>query len=126
MEGHSVHEDDFTSMSRTVAILILILAAALEAGGDAIIRAGLHTSTMMHRVLLFALAAIVLFAYGWTINVPPWDFGKLLGLYVVFFFLFAQLISWLVFKQTPSLMVLAGGVLILIGGVVIALDTMSA
>jgi small multidrug resistance family-3 protein len=72
------------------------------------------------RTLLFALAALVLFAYGWTVNVPPWDFGKLIGIYVVFFFLIAQLISWLVFKQTPSLAIVLGGLLIVAGGVVIS------
>jgi small multidrug resistance family-3 protein len=35
------------------------------------------------------------------VNAPPWDFGKLIGIYVVFFFSIAQLISWLVFKQIP-------------------------
>src|ERR1700744_5125841 len=107
-------------MNRPVAILILILAAALEAGGDAIMRVGLHTSAMTHRILLFALAAIVLFAYGWTVNAPPWDFGKLIGIYVVFFFLIAQLISWVVFKQAPSLTIWIGGALIVAGGLVIA------
>jgi|ERR1700730_3632378 len=32
-------------MNRTTAIMILLFAAALEAGGDAIIRMGLHTNT---------------------------------------------------------------------------------
>ncbi|WP_213807572.1 hypothetical protein [Granulicella sp. dw_53] len=108
-------------MSRSTAILVLLLAAALEAGGDAIIRIGLHTTTHWHRLFLFTLAAIVLFAYGWTVNAPPWDFGKLLGLYVVFFFVIAQLFSWLVFKQTPSKEVIIGGSLIVAGGVVISL-----
>lgn len=108
-------------MPRTTAVLILILAALLEAGGDAILRAGLHSATLWRRALLFAVAAAVLLAYGWTVNRPPWDFGKLLGLYVVFFFVVAQLISWLAFKQPPSLQVLCGGGLIVAGGVVIAL-----
>lgn len=101
--------------------MILLLAAALEAGGDTIIRVGLHTNTAWHRYVMFAAAAIVLFAYGFTVNAPPWDFGKLLGLYVVFFFVIAQLTSWLLFKQTPSPMVLIGGSLIIAGGIVISL-----
>ena len=63
----------------------------------------------------------MLFLYGWTVNTPPWDFGRLLGLYVVFFFLCAQAISWLVFHQRPSAAVLIGGVFIAIGGIVISL-----
>jgi drug/metabolite transporter (DMT)-like permease len=108
-------------MSRSTAILILLLAASLEAGGDAIIRVGLHTNSTWHRYVLFFAAAIILFAYGWTVNAPPWDFGKLLGLYVVFFFVIAQLISWLFFKQTPSMTLILGGSLIVAGGIVISL-----
>jgi len=55
------------------------------------------------------------------VNAPPWDFGRLLGLYVVFFFVIAQLLSWLVFKQVPSTAILIGGTLIVTGGVVISL-----
>lgn len=107
-------------MNRTTAIIILLFAATLEAGGDAVIRVGLHTNTAWHRSVLFAAAATILFAYGLTVNAPPWDFGKLLGLYVVFFFVLAQLISWLFFKQTPSPTVLIGGSLIVAGGIVIS------
>ncbi|MDE3103742.1 MAG: hypothetical protein KGK08_01085 [Acidobacteriota bacterium] len=111
-------------MSRTTAILVLALAAALEAGGDALMRNGLHAHSQAARVALFAVAALVLFGYGWTVNAPPWDFGKLLGLYVVFFFVIAQLLSWLVFKQPPSGMVLLGGAFIVVGGVIISTSTL--
>jgi hypothetical protein len=65
-------------------------------------------------------AAVVLFSYGYIVNAPAWDFGRLLGLYVVFFFVIAQFVSWFAFKQPPSVPVLMGGLLIVIGGVVIA------
>jgi small multidrug resistance family-3 protein len=107
-------------MTRSTALAILFLAAILEAGGDALMRAGLHRNATTPRFLFFALAAVVLFAYGWTVNAPPWDFGKLLGVYVVFFFVVAQLLSWLVFKHPPSLSTLIGGLLICAGGVVIS------
>jgi drug/metabolite transporter superfamily protein YnfA len=106
-------------MSRTTAILILLLAAVLEAGGDAIVRKGLHASGTQ-RTLIFLTGAIVLFAYGWVVNSPPWDFGKLLGIYVVFFFVVAQSISWIFFKQAPTGAVWLGGLLIVSGGAVIA------
>ena len=108
-------------MSRTTTVLILLLAATLEAGGDAIVRYGLHRSSPLARLGIFLLGAAVLFAYGFTVNSPPWDFGRLLGLYVVFFFVIAQLMSWAVFHQAPSPAVLAGGALIVIGGGVIAM-----
>jgi small multidrug resistance family-3 protein len=108
-------------MSRASTILILLLAAVLEAGGDAIIRTGLHSHQPLRRGVLFAAAAIILFLYGWTVNSPTWDFGKLLGLYVVFFFVIAQLTSWIFFKQVPSVAVLIGGALIVAGGIIISL-----
>lgn len=83
------------------------------------VRSGLHASGRM-RFLTFLAGALVLFAYGCVVNAPPWNFGKLLGIYVVFFFLVAQLISWVFFKQRPSGAVLLGGLLILSGGAVIA------
>ena len=107
-------------MSQTTTLFILLLAAILEAGGDAIVRTALHSSSGIARTLTFLAGAIVLFAYGWVVNSPPWDFGKLLGIYVVFFFVVAQLISWIFFKQQPTGAVLLGGLLILSGGAVIA------
>jgi drug/metabolite transporter superfamily protein YnfA len=107
-------------MHRTTAILILLLAAMLEAGGDALIRAGLRNSAIGTRIVLFALGAVALFAYGWTLNAPSWDFGRVLGLYVVFFFTVAQLMSWVFFSQPPSRSVQIGGILIVSGGLVIA------
>jgi small multidrug resistance family-3 protein len=108
-------------MSRTVALLILFAAAVLEAGGDAIVRTGLHNSRLASRLLIYLIGGCVLFAYGWVVNAPPWDFGKLLGIYVVFFFVVAQLISFFAFGQKPSATLLLGGALILAGGLVIGL-----
>ena len=110
-------------MTRMTAIAILLFAAILEAGGDALMRVALHNRRPGQRVLFFLLASIILFAYGWTVNAPPWNFSKLLGIYVVFFFIVAQIISWLVFKQTPSLQIVMGGALICAGGIVISIPT---
>ena len=101
-------------------LLALLAAAVLEAGGDALIRGGLHRSGIM-RAAFFACGAIALFGYGGMVNAPPWDFGRLLGIYVVFFFLIAQLVAWLAFGKTPSVAILIGGALIVAGGVVIAI-----
>jgi len=105
-----------------ITLLVLFAAALLEAGGDALVRLGLYASTALTRGLLFAIGGLVLFAYGYLVNAPPWEFGRLLGAYVVFFFFFAQLISWLIFHQRPSLAVLIGGAFIVAGGVIISVD----
>ncbi len=108
-------------MTRLEAAGVLLLAAILEAGGDALVRIGLRQSTGGVRWLAFTSGALVLFAYGMTVNAPNWDFGRLLGLYVVFFFVVAQLMSWIVFHQQPTMTTIIGGALIVAGGVVLGL-----
>lgn len=111
-------------MNRIAAISFLVLAALLESGGDAIMRVAMQNSRpVMARLFLFLLATGILTAYGWTVNAPAWDFGKLIGLYVVFFFVFGQIISWLVFRQPPPLSALIAGVMIVGGGVVFTLGS---
>src|SRR5262245_8844834 len=56
-----------------VTLLVLLTAALLEAGGDAIVRYGLHSSTAVSRMVLFATGALILFSYGYVVNAPPWD-----------------------------------------------------
>lgn len=82
-------------MNRGTAVLVLFLAAVLEAGGDAVVRTALQRPSGNGRILTFAIGAALLFAYGYTVNAPPWDFGRLLGPYVVIFFVVAQAISWI-------------------------------
>jgi small multidrug resistance family-3 protein len=107
-------------MDIRIALGVLFLAAVLEAGGDALVRSGLHGQALATRMLFFALGAVVLFGYGYVVNTPPWDFGKLLGVYVVFFFVLAQLINWVFFHQRPTGPILRGGALIVAGGAVIS------
>jgi len=107
-------------VNTVTVLLILLLAAALEAGGDALVRAGLNAGAPLTRGLFFALGAAVLFGYGYVVNTPAWDFGRLLGVYVVFFFVVAQLISWLAFHQKPGNGVLIGGAFIVVGGGIIS------
>lgn len=109
-------------MTRGTAILVLLFASLLEVGGDALVRGALRSSGASMRTLLFAAGAVVLFAYGWLVNAPSWDFGRLIGLYVVFFFVMAQIMSWLAFGHLPSRSLLIGGILIVSGGLVIALS----
>ena len=106
-------------MNPVFAYLVLTIAAALEEGGDAIVRKGLHASGTPARVGIFAIGAAVLFAYGLTVNSPPWDFGKLLGIYVTLFFVIAQLVNLVFFGARPDLPIFLGGALIVAGGLVI-------
>jgi small multidrug resistance family-3 protein len=88
------------------ALGVLTLAAFLEAYGDSFFQVSFYRSSGAGRVLAFVAGVAVLAAYGSVVNVPRWDFGKLLGVYVVLFFLMAP--------------IYAGGSLIVAGGLVIA------
>jgi small multidrug resistance family-3 protein len=101
-------------------LVILLIAAGLEASGDALVRQGLSSRSAITRGGFLALGALVLFAYGLVVNAPPWDFGRLLGVYVALFFLVAQLINWLGFGVRPALPIIIGGGLIIAGGLTIA------
>jgi hypothetical protein len=108
-------------MNLAFAYLLLLVAAGLEAGGDALVRVGLHNTASGSRAIFFAAGAVVLFGYGCAVNAPPWDFGRLLGVYVTLFFLVAQAINLFVFGVRPPLPIYVGGSLIIAGGLLITL-----
>jgi small multidrug resistance family-3 protein len=105
--------------TRAGTLAVLLVAAFLEAYGDSCFQKGLHRTTGVARYAVFALGAFTLALYGLVVNTPPWDFGKLLGLYVVLFFLVAQILAKVRFQQSPTLPVVVGGSLIVAGGAVI-------
>jgi len=98
-------------------ILLLILAAALEVGGDALVRWGLKGG----RWYGMALGAAVIFAYGLSVNLHKWDFGRLMGVYIAVFFVVAQVVAVVFFRERPSMPTFVGGTLIVAGGVLITL-----
>ncbi len=102
------------------ALSVLSLAAFLEAFGDSLFQSGFYRSAGTGRVLALAAGAVVLTVYGATINVPRWDFGRLLGVYVAVFFLVAQILNKIRFGQSPTVSIYMGGGLIVAGGLVMA------
>lgn len=102
-------------VSNLAALFTLAVAALLEAGGDAFVRNGFHSHSAK-RIVLIVLGGFVLTAYGVVVNIPSWDFGRLLGVYVVLFFVAAQVINLLAFHVRPEAPVLVGGALIVAGG----------
>ncbi len=99
-------------------LAILIVAAALEVGGDALIRMGLRGPAYW-----LAAGGIVLFAYGVLVNQSGVDFNRLMGIYIAVFFVVSQVISFVMFKQIPDDRILLGGGFIVTGGLVILLMT---
>ncbi|MGA8538380.1 MAG: hypothetical protein WB566_02720 [Terriglobales bacterium] len=105
---------------RSGSLFLLAIAAFLEAYGDSCFQSALYRTSGMSRTLAFAGGAVSLAAYGLVVNAPRWDFGKLLGIYVVLFFLVAQILARVRFGQTPTLSILIGGALICAGGVILS------
>ena len=95
--------------------LVLVAAAILEVGGDAITRTGLRG----HRGFVIALGFVVLGSYGVVVNLVPLDFSRLLGAYVGFFAVVSVLFGRFVFREQVALSTWAGLVLILAGSFVI-------
>jgi drug/metabolite transporter superfamily protein YnfA len=96
----------------------LVLAATLEIAGVAAMRNGLVRSAVAP--LLVGGSALV--AYGLVVNSNRLtDFGRLMGTYIVVFFLVSQLTSSVVFGERPVPSLVLGGVLIVLGGLVIQL-----
>lgn len=101
-------------------LAVLALAAGLEAYGDSFFQQGFYRVSGPGRAAAIFAGVMVLAAYGSMVNVPRWDFGRLIGVYVALFFLMAQVLNRVRFGRWPSPAILAGGALILAGGAVIA------
>jgi hypothetical protein len=84
-----------------------------------LLQSGIHRAEGLPRVLFLAFGVVILGLYGYTVNIPDWDFGKLLGIYVVMFFLVAQVLAKVRFNQAPTAPIYLGGALIVAGGLVI-------
>jgi hypothetical protein len=57
-------------MTHSTTLTILFLAALLEAGGDALVRSGIHAHALPVRLGFFALGSLTLFCYGDVVNTP--------------------------------------------------------
>jgi len=93
---------------------LLVLAAALEVGGDAAIRHGLRASWPW-----LLVGALGLTAYGFVNANRLIDFGRLMGLYIAVFVVMSQVLSVMFFGERPSPSLLSGCLLIIGGGIVI-------
>ena len=98
-----------------LAWLIFLGAALLEVGGDATIRQGLRGG----RGLLIAAGCVMLGAYGVLVNVVPWDFSRLLGVYVAVFALVSVLFGRVLFQESVPASTWVGLGMIVAGGAVI-------
>ena len=93
---------------------VLIVAAALEIVGDALVRRGLES-----RGSMFAAGAVSLVIYGVVVNKGALDFGRLMGAYIAVFFVVSQIVTMMIYHELPTARTIIGGTLIIAGGLTI-------
>ena len=103
------------------AFVVLTIAAYLEVQGDACFQSALYHSSGAKQVGWFVAGAVVLVGYSLFLNSSKIDFGKLLGIYVVLFFLVAQAVAKVQFHQSPSKSIYLGGAFVVVGGLIMTL-----
>ena len=104
-------EDQVVDLKRPIELSVMLAAALLEVGGDAIIRRGLRGRGL----LLVVSGVLVLGAYGLLINLLELDFSKLLGAYVGFFAMTSVLFGRLVFGERIPRTTWTGLAIVLVG-----------
>jgi hypothetical protein len=106
-------------MKNLPPLFFLILATTLEAFGDAVVRIGVYNHAGLIRLGFFLGGAALLFGYGLMLNLAPLEFGRVVGLYIATLFVVWQVVNFLTFRAPPTLPVLAGGALIIAGGLIV-------
>jgi small multidrug resistance family-3 protein len=101
-------------------LAFLIVATALEVAGDAIIRKSLFEHAGPARIALFLLGTVLVAGYATFLNLAPLEFGQVVGLYIATLFVMWQIITFIFFRTVPTLPILAGGVLIVAGGLIVS------
>lgn len=101
------------------AILLLLIATTLEVSGDAIVRLAIYNHAGVTRVSLLLVAALLLLGYGTSLNLAPFEFRHVVGLYIATLFVVWQIINFIFFRTLPNLPVVLGGALIVIGGLLV-------
>ncbi len=100
-----------------VAWVIFVVAATLEVGGDAVVRKGLRGAGLA----VIVAGCVALGLYGVVVNMVPWDFSRLLGVYVGVFAVVSVLCGRFVFGESVPLSTWVGLAIIVAGGLVIQL-----
>jgi len=100
-------------------VIFILLATAFEVSGDAIVRMAIYNHSGLMRITLMGTGAALLFAYGFSLNLAPVEFGRVVGLYIATLFIVWQVINFIAFQRVPTLPVIVGGLFVFIGGMII-------
>jgi small multidrug resistance family-3 protein len=105
---------------RLPVIVFLLIATTLEVCGDALLRKSLFEHAGLARIGLFLVGAVLLAGYGTFLNLAPLEFGQVVGLYIATLFVVWQVVAYFSFGTLPTLPILAGGALIVVGGLIVS------
>ena len=103
-----------------LVLAFLVGATTLEASGDAIVRIGLFDRAGIARALALISGGMLLLGYGVLLNLAPLPFERVVGFYIATLFVVWQMIGFIAFRSVPSLPILIGGALIVIGGLIVS------
>ncbi len=107
------------TLSNIHPVFFLLVATIFEVSGDAIIRICVYNHTAMARIALAIAGMLLLFGYGLFLNLAPVTFSQVVGLYIATLFIVWQIINYIAFKSVPTLPILVGGALVVVGGLII-------
>ena len=100
-------------------LVFLLIATTLEVSGDAVVRMAIYDHAGPARLALFLAGAALLLGYGSTLNLAPFDFGRVVGLYIATLFVVWQVINFIAFRSVPTMPILVGGCLVIAGGMIV-------
>ena len=90
-------------------LVFLLIATTLEASGDALVRKRIYNFGGSARLGLFLAGSVLLFGYGFTLNLAPLEFGRVVGLYIATLFVVRQVINLIAFHKLPTVPITVGG-----------------
>jgi len=107
-------------MKHLIVLVCLIIATVAESFGDATIRIGLFERAGTARLATILGGGALLLVYGIMLNLAPLPFNRIVGFYIATLFVVWQVVNFVTFHSPPSAPILAGGALIVIGGLVVS------
>ena len=105
-------------MKNLYPLIFILIATIFEVSGDAIVRMAIYNYSGPIRIGLMLFGGVLLYLYGFSLNLAPVEFGQVVGLYIATLFVVWQVINFLVFQTMPSLPTIIGGLFVVAGGVI--------
>jgi len=106
-------------LSQIHPAVFVLIATIFEVSGDALIRKCIYNYEGPTRIAFLILGAILVFCYGFSLNLAPVEFRQIVGLYIATLFVVWQIGNYISFKTLPTLPIIIGGILIITGGLIV-------